>query len=168
MPKVIENLKEKLLDEASRQIREVGYEVMTIQSVARACGVGVGTVYNYFISKDDILHQYIGRDWVECVKVIDAVSKYSDSYDSVIRCIYDQVLAFGEQHKAVFTNESAAAVVDGLLYRWMGIIAREVARPLRKFCKSDAEAQIIAEALLTWIRTGKSFTEVHDNIVKLF
>lgn len=40
--------------------------------------------------------------------------------------------------------------------------------PLRKFCKSDAEAQIIAEALLAWIRTGKSFEEVYGSIMKLF
>ena len=51
MPKIIENIREKLLEEARRQVMEEGYEAMTIRSVAGACGVGVGTVYNYFSSK---------------------------------------------------------------------------------------------------------------------
>ena len=48
MPKIIENLENRLIREAEKQIAESGYAAMTIRSVAKACGVGVGTVYNYF------------------------------------------------------------------------------------------------------------------------
>ena len=48
MPKIIKNLESKLLEEARRQILEFGYGAVTVRSVAAACGVGVGTVYNYF------------------------------------------------------------------------------------------------------------------------
>ena len=48
MPKIIENLENKLIEEAKKQIEQSGYGAMTIRSVAKACGVGVGTVYNYF------------------------------------------------------------------------------------------------------------------------
>ena len=44
MPKIIGNLKEKLRAEADRQMREVGCGAMTIQSIAKGCGVGVGNV----------------------------------------------------------------------------------------------------------------------------
>ena len=50
MPKIIENIREKILEEAKCQVMESGYASMTIRSVANACGVGVGTVYNYFKS----------------------------------------------------------------------------------------------------------------------
>ena len=46
MPKIIENLESRLLAEAYRQTREAGYSALTIRNVAKACGVGVGTVYN--------------------------------------------------------------------------------------------------------------------------
>ncbi len=48
MPKIIENLRERLLAEAKRQVMESGYANTTVRSIAKACGVGTGTVYNYF------------------------------------------------------------------------------------------------------------------------
>ena len=46
MPKILENIREILLQEAKRQVFENGYSSLTIRSVASACGIGVGTVYN--------------------------------------------------------------------------------------------------------------------------
>ena len=59
MPKIIENLQARLAVEAKKQVEESGYAAMTIRSVAKACGVGVGTVYNYYSSKDEILASYM-------------------------------------------------------------------------------------------------------------
>ena len=42
MPKIIENIREQLLQEVKRQIAENGYGKTTIRSVAGACGLGVG------------------------------------------------------------------------------------------------------------------------------
>ena len=168
MPKVIENLKEKLLAEADRQLQEVGYSAMTIQSIARACGVGVGTVYNYFPSKDEIVVACIGEAWMERMETIRTVAQYAQTCDGVIRCIYDQLLSFGREREYIFRDETAVKSVDGVIYRYMWFLSAQLAEPLGKFCKSDAEALIIAEALITWIRTGKSFEEVYGSIMKLF
>lgn len=168
MPKMIENLKEKLLAEADKQMQEVGYGAMTIQSIAKACGVGVGTVYNYFSSKDEIVIACVAAAWMKRMDMIRAVAQYSQTYDAVIRCIYDQILTFGVEREYIFKDETAANSVDGAIFRYMWFLSTQLAEVLRKFCKSDGEAQIIAEALLTWIRTGKSFEEVYSNIMKLF
>ena len=50
MSRINENLKDKLLDEACKQIDTIGYGAMTMQSISKACGVAVGTVYNYYSS----------------------------------------------------------------------------------------------------------------------
>jgi len=63
MPKIIENLQQKLIEEARKQAEAGGYAAVTIRSVAKACGVGVGTVYNYFPSKDALLAAYMLEGW---------------------------------------------------------------------------------------------------------
>ena len=67
MPKIITNVREQLLTEAKRQIVETGYASTTIRSVASACNLGVGTVYNYFKSKDMLIASFMVDDWQECL-----------------------------------------------------------------------------------------------------
>lgn len=67
MPKLIENLKQRLTEETRRQLRQLGYSAVTIRSVARACGVSAGTVYNYFSSKEELLASSMLEDWMQCV-----------------------------------------------------------------------------------------------------
>ena len=92
MPKIIENLQSRLIEEAKRQIEESGYAALTIRSVAKGCGVGVGTVYNYFSSKDDLIATYMLSDWNQCIAAINAVSVYSESALPVMRCIPSRFL----------------------------------------------------------------------------
>ena len=75
MPKIIENLESRFIEEAEKQIREAGYGSMTIRSVASACNVGVGTVYNYYESKDHLLTAMLMKDWQTCLDSITAVSR---------------------------------------------------------------------------------------------
>ena len=49
MPKIIENLPQRLTEEARRQIEQSGFSAMTIRSVAKGCGVGVGTVLSMIL-----------------------------------------------------------------------------------------------------------------------
>ena len=168
MPKIIENLETRLIEEAKKQIQELGYSAVTIRSVAKACGVGVGTVYNYFPSKDALLASYLLSDWKVCVAAINAVSTYSDSPVPVARCIYDQLVSFSGRHQAIFRDELAAAAFAGSFSRYHTLLRSQLAAPVRKFCESDYAADFIAEALLTWTMAGKTFDEIYGMIGKLF
>ena len=106
MPKIIENLEEKLLCEARKQLQETGYSAMTIRSVAAGCGVGVGTVYNYFPSKDALLAASMLEDWQSCVAAVHGVSGSEQSPERVLRCIYDQLLGFIDRHQVLFRDKS--------------------------------------------------------------
>ena len=69
MPKIIENVREQLLAEAKKQVFEHGYADTTIRSVARACGLGVGTVYNYFSSKEMLIGKVIYPICSSCLTI---------------------------------------------------------------------------------------------------
>lgn len=168
MPKIIENLEDRLIAEARRQIEAEGYGALTIRSVAKACGVGIGTVYNYFPSKDALLANSMLRDWNQCIVAINAVSTYSREPEPVVHCICDQLIAFARQHQRIILDEAAAAAFAGSFSRYHSLLRGQLAQPLRKFCESDFASEFIAESLLTWTMAGKPFDEIYGMIRKLF
>lgn len=92
MPKVIENLALRLSEEARRQVAENGYAALTIRSVAKACGVGVGTVYNYYPSKEALAASYMLRDWNNSYANLMAQCKKAEGPAAIVRSIYDMLL----------------------------------------------------------------------------
>ena len=168
MPKIIKDLEGRLIAEARKQIEEVGYSAMTIRSVAAACGVGIGTVYNYFSSKEELIAKHLLSDWNQCITAILAVSAYSDTPRPTVLCIYDQLLAFSRRHAAIFQDTAAAASFSGSFNQYHSMLRSQLAQPLRKFCNSDFAADFIAEALLTWTMAGKSFDEIYGMIENIF
>lgn len=168
MPKIIENLENKLMEEARRQIETIGYAATTIRSVAAECGVGVGTVYNYFSSKDDLAAAYLLEDWKTCIAAICTVSAEADSPKPVVQSIFQQLRLFSQRHQAVFQDQEAAASFTGSFSRYHGLLRSQLAAPLEPFCDSRYSAQFIAEALLTWTMAGTEFDDLYGMIGKLF
>lgn len=168
MPKIIENLEQRLTEEARKQIRQSGYSAMTIRSVASSCGVSVGAVYNYFSSKDALLAACMLDDWNRCMEAIDQTSSQSEDPEAVIRCLYDQLRGFIQSYEAVFRDARAASAYLGHLGQYHGILRAQLASPLRKFCGSDFSADFIAEAMLTWTMAGKDVEELYAVIKKNF
>ena len=92
MPKIIENLRARLMEEAKRQIAESGYAFMTMRSVAKGCGVGVGTVYNYFPSKERLIATHLLEDWQSCLEAIQTVADHSEDPQPVLQCSWPSVM----------------------------------------------------------------------------
>ena len=168
MPKIIENLKGRLLDEAKRQIMQDGYESVTIRSIAKGCGVGVGTVYNYFPSKEALIATHLLEDWQCCLKSIQAASDRNEVPYPVLQCIFEQLVAFSGRHQIIFRAEAAISGFAGSFSQYHSLLRNQLAQPLRKFCGTDFTAEFIAESLLTWSMAGKAFDEIYEVLKKLF
>ena len=168
MPKIIENLETRLMEEAKKQIEENGYGNVTIRSVAKACGVGIGTVYNYFPSKDNLLATYMLSDWNACIDVITDVSAKASTPEPVVQCICQQLCSYAENHRSVIQDENAAVNFRGAFSHYHVLLRSQLSEPLKKFCRNSFAAEFIAEALLTWSMTERSFHEIWEMIQNCF
>ena len=168
MPKIIENLKDRLLAETERQLEEGGYESVTVRSIAKGCGVGVGTVYNYFPSKEALIAGHLLEDWKQCLESMHAAAEASEIPQPVLQCIFEQLTGFASRHEAVFRSKAASSGFAAALGRYHAVLRAQLAEPLQRYCPDEFLAQFVAENLLTWSMAGKSFDEVYGILKKLF
>ena len=174
MPKIIENLREKLLEEAKCQVMEQGYATMTIRSVASACGVGVGTVYNYFSSKDMLVASFMLEDWLECLAVIERGCTIEVGGEVALRIIYDELQRFMKKYESLFSDKDAAASSSGALHQRHGMLRAQIAGPLIPLCERQQRvdagylAEFMAESLLAWTGSERSFDDIKSVLLQLF
>ena len=86
-PKIVDKKqrKKELAQTALDLFAKKGFEHTTIKDIALAAGIGKGTVYEYFDTKDDLIIQAI-NDWMEKLEseVMGAFSN-DDDFESLIR-----------------------------------------------------------------------------------
>lgn len=166
MPKIIENVREQLLIEAKKQITENGYANTTIRSVASACGLGVGTVYNYFKSKDMLIASFMLDDWHEC---LEGMKKESTSNaEQFLKGIYTSLVEFTEKHTSLFRDNDAVKVFATAFTERHKLLRDQLADMIQPVCDETAHrnkrflAEFISESLLTWTMAGRSFDEIYS------
>ena len=174
MPKIIENIREKLLAEAKRQVSENGYSSMTIRSVATACGVGTGTVYNYFPSKDMLVASFMLEDWMLCMQAIEQGTAGAEDIKAALHCMYEELLKYKDKYTNLFADENAEASYSASSMQRHHLLREQLADPLktwtRKQDKVDASflAEFIAENMLTLTMAGKDFEQIASVLLQLF
>src|SRR5207248_8423328 len=141
-----EDIRDLILDAADRLLARYGYRKMTIDDVAREVGIGKGTIYLHFTSKEDValsrIDRVIERLKTELRRVASTDEEPAVRLRSMLmlRVIYrfDSV-----QHYTESLNQVMAAIRPSLLER-------------RKHY-FEAEARIIAEVLKEGRRAGNFF-----------
>lgn len=59
--------REQLLQAAKALVAEEGVDALNIRRLAAACGVSVGSIYNYFPAKSDLTAAVVGDFWREAI-----------------------------------------------------------------------------------------------------
>ncbi len=56
---------EAILAMSRKMLREQGWTGVSVRSIAAACGISVGSIYNYFDSKEDLMSAVVESIWRE-------------------------------------------------------------------------------------------------------
>ncbi|SCY09609.1 TetR/AcrR family transcriptional regulator [Butyrivibrio sp. INlla14] len=161
MPKIIENIKEQIIEEAKRQLFENGYAKTTIRSVAKACGIGVGTIYNYFPSKEMLISAFMLDDWKGCIARMKKL-KTSDKL-KFLEGIHDCLKDYADKYSFLFKDKDATsaylAVFTERHTQLVGVLA-DIIMPVCTDGNYDDPrfvAEHIAESVLYWVLKGIPF-----------
>lgn len=97
--------KEEILQTSRELIRRQGWSAVSIRSVAAACGVSVGSIYNYFDSKADLVAATVESVWAEIFHRPQDVAVFED-IQACVTWMY-QRMAYGcERYPGFFTLHS--------------------------------------------------------------
>lgn len=155
---VQENIREIILDAADRLLARYGYKKMTMDDLAQEVGIGKGTIYLHFRSKEEIVLSHVDRivdrvlarlneiaqsDAAPAAKLremlvarvmlrFDSVQQYSESLSEVLRDLRSTLL---ERRERYFERE--AEIIT--------LVLKEGQRA-RAFRRQDAS--VIARALV--------------------
>jgi AcrR family transcriptional regulator len=168
MPKVLDNIRNNLITEAQKQIKNYGYAGMTVRSVAKACGIGIGTMYNYFKSKEELVHTVMYEDWLISVEKIRVCSEQTDHPKDILKCIYDEMLNFMHRHDCLISDPNAAKVFAVSYIEGHVFLREQVSVYLKKSCEIYAKGSspllpmFLAETLIVWTSAGTSFDDIYE------
>ena len=102
--------KENILQISRKLIQQNGWAGVNIRSVAAACGVSVGCIYNYFESKTDLLSATVESIWSDIFHHPEDEAVFQDTL-SCVRWMYKQ-LEYGCQRYPVFFTHHALGFVQ--------------------------------------------------------
>ena len=165
MPKIIENLRERLLAEARLQVNQLGYGQITVRGIASACGVGVGTVYNYFPSKEHLIAAFMMEDWNIALSEM-LIAPESGDARSLLHSEYKGLSSFVHSHQKLFSDPDAIRIFSSVARDRHPMLRRQLSEPLEKILSDSGKANasflavFLTESLMTWCLAGVSKEEL--------
>ena len=160
MPKVIENIREIILQTAKDKLLSDGYDRLSLRWVTGQCQIAVGTVYNYFPSKLALVTAIMLEDWTaqkeKMQKACDAAENAEEGIQSIFTNLRDFSMRYQDVwHVAMHTKKVKEERVDGRSRRQMLIeqLAGLIRALLERFeIPCDAFLpRFMATTLLTYI-----------------
>lgn len=100
--------REQLLDAAKGIAYRQGLAAVNIRAVASACGVAVGSVYNYFPTKSDLIAAVIEDFWRNSVHMERCVPIEGESFPAFVERLYADLAAQLAAFQADWLSQIAA------------------------------------------------------------
>ena len=137
-------IKDSILDATDRLLARYGYRKMTVEDIALEAGIGKGTIYLHFSSKEEVVLSHIDRIVERLKQRLREVARSDSSAAERLKLMLMTRVLFrfdSVQHYTQSLDDLLAALRPGLL-----------ARRAQYF---EAEAQIFAEVLRAGREAGE-------------
>ena len=97
--------REEILKNSLKLIQQQGWSSVSIRAVAAACGVSVGSIYNYFDSKAELVSATVESVWCEIFHRPDEAAVFQDT-EACVAWMYERMAYGCRQYPGFFTLHS--------------------------------------------------------------
>lgn len=97
-----EATRQRILEAAATEIGQHGYHVASVSSITNKAGVGQGTFYLYFKSKEDVLAELVNRFSQELQALLENANKNAASRLAAERACLDTFLQYVFKNKNLY------------------------------------------------------------------
>lgn len=103
--------KEDILKTSRKLIQQQGWPAINIRSVAAACGVSVGSIYNYFDSKAALVCATVESIWCEIFRRPEDSAVFQDTQACIV-WMYERMEYGHKQYPGFFTLHSLGFIQE--------------------------------------------------------
>ena len=150
MPKIIPELREKLILAARKRLLEDESHDFSTRQLAAECGVAAGTVFNYFPTKEALLASVILEDWQDCLARMTASAEAAESVAGGFQRLEALLRDFSQPFLPVWRGYDHRAPLPeyhAVLIRQLSTVVERMLVKTGKSC-SETERQVLSELLL--------------------
>jgi AcrR family transcriptional regulator len=92
VPKIINDLEEKIFEAAFNLFAKKGYNNVTMKAVADEVGIAVGTLYNYYHNKDELFLNVLKQHLNHTFSILNDIIERDCDTNEFITVLYDQAI----------------------------------------------------------------------------
>ncbi len=173
MPQAIPELREKILALARKRMLHNPPIPFTMREISRSCGAAIGTAYNYFSSKEELMATVMLADWEIALKAMNTAATKSETVLDAISDIYKALQHFCELYGPTFRCHAQQVSPVGILQEHHDKLVAQIAEPVRtalvRFDRlfDEKAPEALTELLLYASYRDKNLETLWPLIVKL-
>lgn len=178
MPKKLLNVKEDILIATRKLLSEKGYGRFDVRSIASCCGIAVGTLYNYYKSKQEIVEEILNTEWSMMFRRIEQGTKTEVDLIDRLEIIYTELgILMKDIHNMWFQNASAKIDEDELarIKCYKDMLEESLSGKIRLQIQGEQQdkdyqfiAEIICKLFILYSHQGKvAFEKLKPIIISL-
>lgn len=110
--------REEILSTCRELVQQQDWSAVSIRSVAAACGVSVGSIYNYFSSKEELMADTVESVWCELFHRPEDAEVFQD-IEACVTWLYQRMEYGSKKYPGFFTLHALGWLREGTS-EWRG------------------------------------------------
>ena len=171
MPKRLPEIKARFIDAARKRLTD-NHDI-TIRQIALDCNTAVGTVYNYFPSKEHLLAAVMMEDWQVCCRRMREDADQACGPLAAIEATTKALRRFAVQYAPIWRVYAAARGSMAELNNRHRMIIEEISATVEgtlvrfNIREDPCLPEILAELILLASRTDDGFDRISSTLKKI-